>query len=132
MVTRPIASSESALAGSTPRLVCGQAKTYGEVEIHTRPWPAIVVGHGGVLRIESTGLPLGMFCESEFSARACNWEVGDTLSSTPTPFGARNEGHEYGVDRVMTLCASRPRGPRRADSPLASPTCAPSPAPAHV
>ena len=55
---------ESALAGQYATLVCGQAKPTGEVEIHNAGhWPAIVVGRGGVLRMESTGLPLGMFHE---------------------------------------------------------------------
>ena len=53
---------ESALAGQYATLICGLAKPTGEVEIHNAGhWPAIMVGSGGVLRIESTGLPLGMF-----------------------------------------------------------------------
>jgi len=104
---------ESALAGQYATLVCGQAKPTGEVEIHNAGhWPAIVVGHGGVLRIESTGLPLGMFAESEFSATRLQLEVGDTLFLyTDGLSEARNEGDEYGVDRVMTLVrqqAARP------------------------
>ena len=104
---------ESSLAGQYATLVCGQAKPTGEVEIHNAGhWPAIVVGHGGVLRIESTGLPLGMFCESEFSATRVQLEVGDTLFLyTDGLSEARNESDEYGVDRVMTLVrqqAARP------------------------
>src|SRR5437868_110490 len=104
---------ESALAGQYATLVCGQAKPTGEVEIHNAGhWPAIVVGRGGVLRVESTGLPLGMFRESEFSATHLQLEVGDTLFLyTDGLSEARNEGDEYGVDRVMTLVrqqAARP------------------------
>ena len=55
---------ESALAGQYATLICGLAKPTGEVEIHNAGHcPAIVAGRGGVLRIESTGLPLGMFLE---------------------------------------------------------------------
>ena len=94
---------ESALAGQYATLVCGQAKPTGEVEIHNAGhWPAIVVGRGGVLRIESTGLPLGMFCESEFSATRLQLEVGDTLFLyTDGLSEARSESDEYGVHRVM-------------------------------
>lgn len=104
---------ESALAGQYATLVCGQAKPTGQVEIHNAGhWPAIVVGRDRVLRIESTGLPLGMFCESEFSATHLQLEVGDTLFLyTDGLSEARNEGDEYGVDRVMTLVrqqAARP------------------------
>ena len=71
---------ESAMAGQFATLICGQAKPTGEVEIHNAGHlPAIIAGQGGVLRIESTGLPLGMFREAEFSATRLQLEVGDTL-----------------------------------------------------
>jgi len=96
---------ESALAGQYATLVCGQAKPTGEVEIHNAGhWPAIVVGRGGVLRIESTGLPMGMFCEGEFSATRLQLETGDTLFLyTDGLSEARNADSEYGVDRVTHL-----------------------------
>jgi len=60
--------------------VCGLAKPTGEVEIHNAGHcPAIVVGRGGVFCIEPTGLPLGMFLETEFSATPVQLEAGDTL-----------------------------------------------------
>jgi sigma-B regulation protein RsbU (phosphoserine phosphatase) len=96
---------ESALAGQYATLVCGLAKTTGEVEIHNAGHcPAIVVGRGGVFRIESTGLPLGMFCEAEFSATRVQLETGDTLFLyTDGLSEASNLSDEYGVDRVITL-----------------------------
>ena len=96
---------ESALAGQYATVVCGLAKPTGEVEIHNAGhWPAIVVGKGGVLRIESTGLPLGMFCEVEFSATRLQMEAGDTLFLyTDGLSEARNANDEYGVDRVTHL-----------------------------
>ena len=96
---------ESALAGQYATLVCGQAKPTGEVEIHNAGHlPAIVVGRGGVLRIESTGLPLGMFLEGDFSATRLQMEPGDTLFLyTDGLSEARNSDDEYGVDRVAHL-----------------------------
>ncbi len=96
---------ESALAGQYATLVCGQAKPTGEVEIHNAGHlPAIVVGRGGVLRIESTGLPLGMFLEGEFSATRLQMDPGDTLFLyTDGLSEARNADDEYGVDRVAHL-----------------------------
>ena len=93
---------ESALAGQYATLVCGQAKPGGEVEIHNAGhWPAIVVGHGGVVHIESTGLPLGMFHESEFSATRLHLDPGDTVFLyTDGLSEARGAEDEYGVDRV--------------------------------
>jgi sigma-B regulation protein RsbU (phosphoserine phosphatase) len=96
---------ESALAGQFATLICGQAKPTGEVEIHNAGHlPAIIAGQGGVLRVESTGLPLGMFCEAEFSATRLQLEVGDTLFLyTDGLSEAQNADAEYGVDRVTQL-----------------------------
>ncbi len=96
---------ESALAGQYATLVCGQAKPTGEVEIHNAGHcPAMLVGRGGVLRVESTGLPLGMFRESEFSSTRVQLEAGDMLFLyTDGLSEARREDEEYGVDRVLTL-----------------------------
>ena len=96
---------DSALAGQYVTLVCGQAKPTGEVEIHNAGhWPAIVVGHGGILRIESTGLPLGLFHEAELSSTRVQLDPGDTLFLySDGLLEARGEGDEYGVERVVGL-----------------------------
>jgi len=93
---------ESALAGQYATLVCGQARATGEVEIHNAGHcPAMAAKRGGVLHIESTGLPMGMFRESEFSATRLQLEAGDTLFIyTDGLSEARAAGDEYGVDRV--------------------------------
>jgi serine phosphatase RsbU (regulator of sigma subunit) len=68
--------------------------------------PAIVVGRGGVFRIESTGLPLGMFLQTESSASRVQLESGDTLVLYMDGLSeARNESDEFGVDRVHDLGA---------------------------
>jgi phosphoserine phosphatase RsbU/P len=96
---------ESALAGQYATLVCGQAKGNGEVEIHNAGhWPAIVVGRGGVLRVESTGLPLGMFHDGEFSATRVQLEDGDMIFLYTDGLSETSSGeNEYGADRVVTL-----------------------------
>ena len=96
---------ESALAGQYATLVCGLAKPNGEVEIHNAGHcPAIVVGPSGAYSIQSSGLPLGMFLETEFSASRVQLEAGDTLFLyTDGLSEASNESGEYGVDRVMKL-----------------------------
>lgn len=96
---------ESALAGLYATVICGRALPDGQVEIHNAGHsPAIVVGKGGVLRIESTGLPLGMFCELEFAATRVQLEPGDTLFLyTDGLSEARKGDDEYGVDRVSAL-----------------------------
>jgi len=104
---------ESALAGQYATLVCGQAKANGEVEIHNAGhWPAIVVGRGGVLRVESTGLPLGMFHDGEFSATRLQLELGDMLFLYTDGLSETSSGElEYGADRVVTLVRQQASNP---------------------
>src|SRR5581483_807523 len=97
---------ESVLAGQYATLVCGQAKSSGEVEIHNAGHlPVIIAGRGGVLRVESTGLPLGMLREGEFSATRLQLEAADTLflytDGLSEAGGADDD--EYGVDRITRL-----------------------------
>jgi sigma-B regulation protein RsbU (phosphoserine phosphatase) len=96
---------ESVLAGQYATLVCGLAKSTGEVEIHNAGHcPAIVAGRDDVYRIESTGMPLGMFRDTEFCAKLLQLEPGDTLFLyTDGLSEASNESDEYGVDRVISL-----------------------------
>jgi sigma-B regulation protein RsbU (phosphoserine phosphatase) len=92
----------SALAGQYATVVCGQAKSTGEVEIHNAGHlPAMVVKRDGVLCIESSRLPLGMFLEGEFSATRFKLEEGDTLFLYSDGLSeACGVGDEYGVDRI--------------------------------
>ena len=102
---------ECAMAGQYATLVCGQAKSNGEVEVHNAGHlPAIVVGKSGVQRIDSTGLPLGMFREVVFSATHLQLEIGDTLFLyTDGLSEACSAEDEYGVDRVTRLVRQQAR-----------------------
>jgi sigma-B regulation protein RsbU (phosphoserine phosphatase) len=100
---------ESVLAGLYATLVFGQAKPSGEVEIHNAGHlPVMVAGGEAVQRIESTGLPLGMFQEIEFTAARVQLNAGETLLLyTDGLSEARNhqldDDDEYGVDRLAQL-----------------------------
>ena len=112
---------ESALAGQYVTLVCGLAKPDGEVEIHNAGHlPAIIVGRGGVHRVESTGLPLGMFLDGDFSATCLRLEAGDTMffytdglsEARSSNEDANDEADdEYGVDRVARLVGEQAARP---------------------
>ena len=101
---------ESALAGQYATLVCGLAKSSGEVEIHNAGhWPAMVVTRGGLVRIESTGLPLGMFPDVDFSATRLHLEPGDMMFLyTDGLLEAQAGGEEYGVERVTQMLRQKP------------------------
>jgi sigma-B regulation protein RsbU (phosphoserine phosphatase) len=102
---------ESALAGHYATLVCGQAKASGEVEIYNAGhWPAIVLQRGGALRIESAGLPLGMFCEVSVTETRFQMEPGDLLFLYTDGFSeARRADEEYGVERIANLLCAHDR-----------------------
>ena len=96
---------ESALAGQYATLICGLAKPNGEVEIHNAGHcPAVVAGRDRVLSVEPTGMPLGMFLETQFSAMRVQLDPGDTLFLyTDGLSEASNASDEYGLDRVIAL-----------------------------
>ena len=104
---------ESALAGQYATLVCGQAKPDGEVEIHNAGHlPAIVVRGGEAQRVESTGLPLGMFLDGDFSVTRLRLDPGDTMflytDGLSEASSAKHEAdEEYGVDRVCRLACQQ-------------------------
>jgi phosphoserine phosphatase RsbU/P len=128
---------ESALAGQYVTLVCGQAKGDGEVEIHNAGHlPAIIVRRGEEHRVESTGMPLGMFMnadgDGDFSATRLRLEAGDTMffytdglsearcSDNGASHVANDVGNdaaddhadnEYGVDRVARLVCEQAAQP---------------------
>lgn len=96
---------ESALAGHYATLVCGQARPTGEVEIYNASHlPVVVLKHSGVAQIESTGLPLGMFCDLSVSRTQLHLDPGDLLFLYTDGFSeARHADEEYGVDRLANL-----------------------------
>ena len=105
---------ESSLAGHYATLVCGQALPNGEVEIHNAGHcPAFVLQRSGIARIESTGLPLGMFCEVSFCGTKLHLEQGDTLFLYTDGFSeARRADEEFGEDRIAKLlCQQEGRRP---------------------
>ena len=93
---------ESSLAGHYATLVCGEAKPTGEVKIHNAGHcPVVVVHHSGTSQIDSSGLPLGMFCEVSVALTQLRLDPGDMLFLYTDGFSeARCADEEYGVDRI--------------------------------
>ena len=101
---------ESTLAGQFATLVVGRAAHDGAVEF-------VSAGHLPLLHIhgeqatpkDSTGVPLGMFCNARFPVHRLALADGDTLFLyTDGLTEARNRaGTEYGLDRIRALAARR-------------------------
>ncbi|MBZ5515982.1 MAG: SpoIIE family protein phosphatase [Acidobacteriia bacterium] len=101
---------ESTLAAYFATLVCGRASHNGEVELsNAGHCPPLVVRGGQVERTEPTGLPIGLFSNSQYSARRVSLGKGETLFLfTDGLTEARSHsGEEYGESRLTDLLAAR-------------------------
>ena len=108
---------ESTLPAHYATLVCGRASSSGEIEICNAGHPPPFLVHGDeVVRLDATGLPIGMFCSGRFPSRVVRLAPGDTLLLyTDGLLEAQNAmGVEYGIERLAALAASVNRRPKAA------------------
>jgi sigma-B regulation protein RsbU (phosphoserine phosphatase) len=94
---------ESTMAGQFATLVCGRAGQAGEVEIASAGHcPALVISRHGVKQVGATGLPLGMFSTSRYTAERIGLEPGDTLLffTDGLSEACDAQGNEYGVESI--------------------------------
>jgi phosphoserine phosphatase RsbU/P len=99
---------ESTLAGQFATLVVGQAAHDGSVEFVSAGHLPVLHIHGdGATPKDSTGVPLGMFCNTRFPVHRLTLAHRDTLLLyTDGLTEARNRaGAEYGLHRIRTLAA---------------------------
>ncbi|MEN6311664.1 MAG: SpoIIE family protein phosphatase [Acidobacteriota bacterium] len=103
-------------------LVCGKAGDSGEVEIcNAGHPPPLVISGGGVAQVDATGLPLGAFCDEQFSTSRIHVEPGKAiLLYTDGLSEARDgAGRMYGSERIHELALGR-RGNNLPDDLIAS------------
>lgn len=98
-------------------LICGRADSSGGIELcNAGHCPALVVRRGGFLRLEATGVPLGMFCDGRYFTRQAQLTPGETLflytDGVSEARSAQNE--EYGEMRLMEVLTQRPDLPPEA------------------
>jgi sigma-B regulation protein RsbU (phosphoserine phosphatase) len=104
---------ESTLSTHFATLVCGRAERNGDMELCNAGHLPPLLWRGGTARsIESTGLPLGLFCSTEYSAEKMQLQKGDVLllytdgvSESQNP-----RGEEFGVQNLMEVLKTRPPG----------------------
>ena len=99
---------ESTLAGQFATLVVGRADRNGSVEfVSAGHLPVLHLHRDGATPKESTGVPLGMFCNTQFPVHQLTLAQGDTLFLyTDGLTEARNRaGAEYGLPRIRTLAS---------------------------
>jgi sigma-B regulation protein RsbU (phosphoserine phosphatase) len=103
---------ESTFAGQYATLIGGCAGRTGELELASAGHlPALLVTRDGVRQIGATGLPLGMFCNSQYEVQRVRLDPGDCLLLfTDGISEARNSaGIEYGVKRLSSVAGERHR-----------------------
>jgi sigma-B regulation protein RsbU (phosphoserine phosphatase) len=97
---------ESTLAGQYATLIAGRAAPNGAVEIvNAGHLPMLHLHDRGSASKESTGVPLGMFCNTSFRLHQLSLDVGESLFLyTDGLTEARNQiGEEYGLARVQGI-----------------------------
>jgi len=103
---------ESTLPNHYATLVCGRASASGEIEVCNAGHPPPLVvrggGRGEVLRLDATGLPIGMFSSESFTSQTVRLEHGETLLLyTDGLLETQNSnGVEYGIERLAALSVS--------------------------
>ncbi len=108
---------ETSLPTQYATLVCGKADASGEVEIcNAGHLPVLWLNGGEVRTIDSTGLPVGVFCEQQFSSHTVRLQPGDSLLLYTDGLSEACDihGDEYGVERLAELAPAI-----RASSPQA-------------
>ena len=99
---------ESTLPSHYATLACGLASPEGSIEIcNAGHVPPILLGLRGARPVETTGLPLGLFCQEEFGVKRFELARGEALLLyTDGATEARNpEGEEYGSDRLSATAS---------------------------
>jgi sigma-B regulation protein RsbU (phosphoserine phosphatase) len=97
---------ESTLPTHYATLVCGKADTAGAVEIcNAGHLPPLLIRNGEVTVIEATGLPIGVFCNEQFTSNKIRLTQGDALLLyTDGLSETQNQiGEEYGRERLLKL-----------------------------
>jgi phosphoserine phosphatase RsbU/P len=108
---------ESTAAGQYATLVAGRADSSGRIELAGAGHPpALLLRDAGVTRIESSGFPLGMFCDANFTTHNFELRPGDALLfySDGVTESRNAAGEEFGVPRLEQFAANR-RGSSSAD-----------------
>jgi phosphoserine phosphatase RsbU/P len=99
---------ESTLAGQFATLIVGRAAHDGSVEfVSAGHLPLLHIHSDGATPKDSTGVPLGMFCNTRFPVHRLTLAQGDALLLyTDGLTEARNRaGQEYGLQRIRALAA---------------------------
>jgi sigma-B regulation protein RsbU (phosphoserine phosphatase) len=95
---------ESTLSNQYATLVFGKINAKGEVEIcNAGHLPPIIVKSGENITLDAAGLPLGLFCDSNFAAHCFRLDAGETLLLYTDGVTEANDHteEEFGIARLL-------------------------------
>lgn len=97
---------QSTLSTHFATLVCVKATATGEIEIcNAGHCPPILLSGGEISTVRTHGLPLGMFCDEQFSIEKKQLAAGDVLLLYTDGLAETEDGdgNSYGTDRLCEL-----------------------------
>ncbi|MDX2153093.1 MAG: SpoIIE family protein phosphatase [Bryobacteraceae bacterium] len=95
------------LPASYATVLCGMAQPDGTVELVCAGHCAPVLVSGGEARlVTASGLPMGLFCDTRYTAEAVRLRPGDELLlyTDGVPEAVNRFGEEFGVERLLAVC----------------------------
>lgn len=98
--------AESTLPNQYATLVCGRALPNGQIQITNAGHPPPLIARNGTVEVlDGSGLPVGMFCQEEFSLSELSLDDGERLVIYSDGLSEALDGSnsEYGTDRLRTL-----------------------------
>lgn len=96
---------ESTLPTHFATLVCGLATPSGQIEIcNAGHLPPLLVRADTVERIDGAGLPIGLFCNEQFTSQKLQLKKGDALLLYTDGISEALDtaGNEYGIERLIS------------------------------
>ena len=95
---------ENTLSTHFATLVCGKASETGEVELcNAGHLPPLLIRDGECVSLDSTGLPVGMFCDEQFATSKLRLASGDALLLYTDGVTETHDlaGAEFGAERLL-------------------------------
>lgn len=102
--------ADSTMPAYYATLVCGRASRSGVIELcNAGHCPPLLIRKGDVTGIEATGLPVGIFCQEQYSISAFQLEPGDSLFLYTDGLTESRDplDSEYGTERLSELVSAR-------------------------
>jgi sigma-B regulation protein RsbU (phosphoserine phosphatase) len=93
---------ESTLSTHYSTLICSRLAADGGIEMcNAGHCPPFLLKNGQAQKIEATGLPIGLMCESQYAVRNFRLQPGESIFFyTDGLSEAHKNGEEYGIDRI--------------------------------